>query len=220
MMSEMDAISTAAAEQDAAPLTPELKCLGGQTAPADLGPSLARILLLPTAAAQHFAELLSAHLSDDATDDQVQVTVRRFCRNHDADPEHAYGAVQACRILLRGAARWNVLADEFVQDVAALLPAELRQPVVELIGPYYNDSFPKLRELAAVRSLIEHSQVVRGVSWRVDVLKHSEHAVEMNVPVVTLTFACQHAGEDQQISMQLLPAELTALRDTCNNILR
>ena len=87
------------------------------------------------------------------------------------------------------------------------------------MGAYYNSAFSQLRELAAVRSLVEHSQVVRGISWRVDVLKHSEHAMNMDVPVATLTLKCQHANEEKTLSVQLLPTELASLRDTCNKIL-
>jgi hypothetical protein len=83
----------------------------------------------------------------------------------------------------------------------------------------YTQSFEPLRQQAVLRSLVEHSEVVRGIKWRVDVLKHSEHALEMNVPVATLSFACQHGDESKTVSLQLLPAELRTLRDTCNNIL-
>jgi hypothetical protein len=196
-----------------------LLTLGGQPAPSGMGASLAKVLLLQAAASADFDAILLGNIDPETTDDTVQLAARRFCREHEAELEDVYAAVQACRILLCGAARWNVHEAELKQDLATLIPDALLEPLLERLIPLYTQSFEPLRQQAVLRSLVEHSEVVRGIKWRVDVLKHSEHALEMNVPVATLSFACQHGDESKTVSLQLLPAELRTLRDTCNNIL-
>lgn len=199
--------------------TPALRCLGGQAAPEGMGASLAKVLLLEGPTRNAFDSLLFSLLDPETPDDKVQVAARRFCHEHENEPEAIYAAIQACRILLCGAARWNIQSAELQQDMAALIPEALLAPVWAQMMPLYDKAFAQLRNQAVLRSLVEHSQVVRGIKWRVDILQHSEHAVEMSTPVATLSFDCQHGDQPTTLSLQLLPAELRQLRDTCNNIL-
>lgn len=196
-------------EKPAANIT--LHCLMGQAAPPELGDNLATLLSLPEAVQKTFAEVLEPNLAP-VIDDRAETRVKRYCRRYEIDPAVLSPSVKACRFLFTNAVKACIDRDAFIADVSALLPGVEGPRALDLLLPLFDVAFPKLMQAAMFQSVAEHGKVVRAVHWRMDMIKASDHAFKLDVPVATITLSFQEGPNAGQASYQLLPDQAAELR--------
>lgn len=193
-----------------------LKCLMGRVAPADLGPNLSTLLVLPTAVQQTYAEVLEPNLAP-VVDDRVETRVKRYCRTHGIEPRVLAPSVKACRFLFTSAVKAGIDREGFVADVNAVLPPADAASVLTLLLPLFDAALPKLVGAAAFQSVAEHGKIVRAVRWRMDVIKASDHGAHLDVPVATITLQYQEGPNAAQATYQFLPEQAAELRRALDN---
>ncbi len=193
------------------PMVIALRCLMGMAAPADLGAHLASVLDLPDAVQGTFAEVLDAYLVP-VLDDRVQTFVKRYCRRYELEPAVLIPSAMAARYLFTNAAKAGVDGTAFMTDVRALVPEPRASLVLERLLPLFEMALPKLRQAAVMRSVAEHGRVVRAVRWRMDVIRASDHAIALDVPVATITLQYQEGANASQASYQFLPEQAAELK--------
>lgn len=198
---------------------PILQCLMGGRAASDLAGDLAQLLDLPEQVRSAFWDLLRDCLAPQL-DDRAGNRVRRFAKEHEVNPEHLLGPVKACRFLLRSAARHNTTREAFAADVKTLSAKEDHESLSQLLMPIYDEGFPALRKEVVFLSIAEHGTLGRDIHWRLDTLQASDHGVALDVPLTSLTFACQDGQTPRNITIQLLPDMLSKLRDVCDEVLK
>jgi hypothetical protein len=194
-----------------------LQCLMGGAAPPDLGDNLASLLALPEAVQGSYAEVLEANLSP-IIDDRVETRMKRYCRRYGIEPELLAPSVKACRFLFTSTVKAGVDREAFVADVTTLLSEEQAAGVLERLLPLFDDAFPKMMQAAVFQSIAEHGKVVRAVRWRMDVIKASDHGLNLEVPVATITLQYQEGPNAAQASFQLLPEQAAELKRALSNI--
>lgn len=195
----------------------ELAILGGGAAPEGLAANLASLLALPAAVVDSFGEVLEPNLAP-VLDDRVETLVKRYCRRHEIEPAALAPSVKACRFLFTNAVTAGVTRAALAKDLDALLGDEGAALASRLLG-LFDEALPNLQRAAAYLSVAEHGKVVRGVRWRMDVIRASDHGKRLDVPVATLTLQFQEGANAGQATYQLLPDQVIALRRALDAIL-
>lgn len=183
----------------------------GKDAPIELGDNLATLLSLPEAVQKTYAEVLEPNLAP-ILDDRTETRVKRYCLRYEIEPAVLAPSVKACRFLFTSAVKACIDREAFIADVEALLPPAASPRVLELLLPLFDVAFPKLMQAAVFQSVAEHGKVVRAVHWRMDMIKASDHAMNLDVPVATITLQFQEGPTAGQASFQLLPDQAEELK--------
>ncbi len=195
-----------------------LRCLLGRAGPPELGSELAALLELPGAVQATWAEVMEANLTP-VLDDRAETAMKRYGRKHDVALGQLAAPAKACRFLFLQASRAGVDRDAFSADIGALVPAPAAARVRDLLLPIFDAAIPQLRQAAVFLSVADHGRVVRGVRWRVDVIKASTHGTNLGVPVATITLQYQEGPNAGHASYQILPEEAAELRRALDAIL-
>jgi hypothetical protein len=190
---------------------PALRCVLGGRGPARLARDLGTLLELPEAVLASYAEVLEPNLAD-AIDDRTETRVARFAQRHSIGVEALAPSIKACRFLFTSAVRAGISVEDFALDLVALLSPEGGARAARCLCPLFETFVPELRRAAVFRSVAEHGKLVRAVRWRMDVIKGSDHALRLEVPVATLTLQYQEGANLGQVSVQLLPEQAAELR--------
>lgn len=192
-----------------------LHSLRGAEPPAGVAADFGAITGLPESVKAAFWEVLEPNL-EEVVDDRAEARVVRFCRDREVTPAQLAPAVRACRFLLREAARVPIDAARFAEDLATL---EVAEPDRELVLALYQRALPRLRQHLVHRALSAHGKVVTNLDWRVDVVRSSQDGTGMSTPVALFTFRYREGEQAAQITLQLAPDVIEALRKACGQIL-
>ncbi len=191
--------------------------MGGR-ATVELGPDLAVLASLSEAVRGGFWDLLAPNLAA-AIDDRTVTRVKRFASEHGVEAERLVPPLRACHFLLRSAARNDTGRDAFLSDVRALTPTETHDALCALLGAMFDSGVGALRQELLMRSLADHSNLVRELHWRVDVVRASDHGVALDVPLTSLSFKYQDGPNTHRITLHLTLEQVHALRNICAEIL-
>ena len=186
-------------------------------APPELAENLATLLSLPAAVQETYAEVLAVSLAA-TIDDRGETRMKRYCRGHEIEPEALAPSVKACRFLFTSAVKAGAEREDFIADVNALLAEADASAVLERLLPLFDEAFPRMMQAAVFQSIAEHGKVVRAVRWRMDKIKASDHGVNLDVPIATLTVQYQEGPNAGQASYQLLPEQAAELKRALSNI--
>lgn len=198
------------------PQAPLLHCLDGAPAPAELAPSLMKMMELEENVRASFHELLGAVLGQ-APDEQVDESITRLCRQNQLEVDVAGTAIKASRFLLRQAAAFDVSSTQMVEDLTSIGCAP---ELVATLAKIYEMSANDLRLEIAQSTIVAHGNVLTGVEWRVDTLGASNRGRGINIPIAMLTLHFRNGEETNRITLQALPDAVNTLREVCENLLR
>jgi hypothetical protein len=191
-----------------------LHCWGGEQPPSEVALGVKDIALLNDGARRHFWEALGPSLQHPLPDDLDQ-RIAAFQREHDVAEGPLVRAIQACRALLRKAARRSLSPEVFAEDLRALGGEELEA----LLMPGWERAMTALRQEVLYGSLIDHGKLLVGVDWRVDQMMVSHRGDKLQSPVAQVTFRYMEGKEEHRLTVQALPDTLGALQDMCKRIL-
>ncbi|MBW2524030.1 MAG: hypothetical protein JRI23_07640 [Deltaproteobacteria bacterium] len=194
---------------------PLLHCLDGKPAPADLGPSLGKLLALPDGLSSKLDEILRPCL-EAMPEDQLDARIARLCRRQDLQPDQIGPGLKAAVFLFRRAAVFDVAAEDMEQDIRAVGGG---QQLVELLRPLYEQVFPELRREIALATIAAHGKVLTNVEWRMDTLGSSSRGRKINIPVALVTLHYQDGAKADHITLQLMPDAVAGLRQVCDHLL-
>jgi len=198
---------------------PTLQCLMGGRAASDLAADVGQVLDLPEKVQGEFWDLLRDCLAPQL-DDRTGNRLKRFAKECEIDPQRLLAPVKACRFLLRSAARHNTGPEAFAADIKTLSTKDNHDALHKLLMHIYREGFANLRKEVVFLSIAEHGTLGRDIHWRLDTLQSSDHGVALDVPLTSLTFACQDGQSTRNITIQLLPDMLGKLRDICDEVLK
>jgi len=189
---------------------PNLGCLHGAPAPARVVEGWRHLTGLPEAARNDLWQILGAAiLQPEATD--LRSAIEAVAREHQVPAPATLAALEACDVLLAGAAAANLEPDALAQDLASLAGGATGPPAAELVQRY-REVRPLLRERLLEATLADHGKVLTGLDWRVDEVTASDRGVVGRTSVVYLTLRYREGTEEGRLSLQLTPAALRHLR--------
>jgi hypothetical protein len=197
-------------------MTPELRCLGGKTAKAQLASDLQRLSLLPNEALERIYEVLGPLLGGEMSKARINSIAGPFCEIHRVDISDLMYAVAAGRTLLRGAAVEDLNVEKFVEDLELL---KLDVPAARALVAGYPQAQVMLRGELMMASLMDHGAVLKNISWRIDQMRGSNRGKNLDAPVATMTFNYQDGDEGKRMTLQVLPPVLKQLRDILDELL-
>ena len=113
----------------------------------------------------------------------------------------------------------GVQLESFAQDIEGLVGTEKSAPIVALLMPLLQEAYPQLIQQAAMRTIAEHGKVVRDVHWRMDIIKGSNHVMNLDMPVATITLQFQDGPTTGQASYQMMPDQAAKLKEALTAII-
>lgn len=194
----------------------KLQCLRGGNAPPEIAADIKKVLGLPARAKQRFWQALGPSLGDPVGP-ELETLLDDFCRAHAVPDADLAPAIKACRFLLREAARVDLSADAFAQDLAAL--ADDNQELRGILLAGYEAAKTLLRTELLQNTLSDHGKLLTRVDWRVDTINASNRGIRVRAPVAILTLNYTEGGQHERISLQVTPDLLQQLRAICDQIL-
>jgi len=193
-----------------------LRCLDGGEAPPEIGADLGRLLTLPVEALTRFWQVLAPSLAERLAPETAQL-LDAFCAAYRVDGDPLARAVKACRFVIREAARRDLSAAAFGEDVDRLCPGA---PVIrELLLAGYEPARAQLRHDIVRAALADHGNLLLGVKWRVDAVQASEQGNRLGTPVAMLTLHYRDGAEMKRLTVQALPDMIGELKGICEAIL-
>jgi hypothetical protein len=202
---------------------PRLACLEGAPAPLQLAADLLRLGELSDDARARLGEVLGQVLPDPV-DAGAEDQLRAFAERFDVDPMQLGQALRAARFLVRAAARIDLAATAFVDDLRLLARAvgaerDAEDLLVATLSPQFEPAKALVLREAASKSIAGHGKVLVGVDWRVDRVIGSSQARALSTAVAWVTLRFEEHGEKEAVSFQATPAMLEALRQACASAL-
>jgi hypothetical protein len=197
------------------PASPSLRCMRGAALPASIADDLALVKTLPELARRQLYRALGPCLPEPVPSG-VQELLDKFCAELGVPRPELARALKGCRFLLRQAAKINLNAGEFAEDLIALGDTgELAESLLER----YDAAMQALRLELTVGVLADHGKVVQRVSWRVDRIDVSDRGDGVGIPVVVLTLAYVEGGKNDRVTLQLGSDAMRELRAMCDRLL-
>ena len=172
---------------------------------------------MPDAKRPALWELLSVALPEELPTG-FDSLLERFAAEHDLPPPRLVRVLRVCRMLLREAARRNVPATAFGDDLTALgVPTS--GDVGAFLMSHYADAMGMLRHEVRYGALTDHGKLLTRVDWRVDVVKHAHRGVEIEEPVALVTLHFLEGDRRERVTFQALPDLLAELQGMCRQVL-
>ncbi|HEY4121240.1 MAG TPA: hypothetical protein VGM56_25420 [Byssovorax sp.] len=199
-----------------APSPPPLRCLGGGATPADLADDLRCVRRLPPEAARSLWQVLGPSLADKLPP-EVERLLDVFCAAYRLGDDDLARVLKACRFVLREAARVDLPAAAFGEDLDRICPDE---PLVkELLLAGYASAKEQIRRDVLRGALADHGNLLVGVKWRLDDLQATEHATNLRARVALLTLSYRDGAETRRLTLQVLPDMMGELKGICEQVL-
>ncbi|MEM1030873.1 MAG: COMM domain-containing protein [Myxococcota bacterium] len=195
---------------------PTLKSLGGKTVKRAMVLDLQRLNLLPAEALPHLYRALGPLLGHELSRERFDKVVGPYAEQFRIPMSDLVSGFAAARMLLRGAAAEELVLPDFVDDLEV---CGIDVPVAKVLAEGYGQALVMIRGELTMAALMDHGAVLKHVDWRLDQLRASSRAKNLNAPVVTLTLHYRDAGEDRRLSLQAIPPVLKALRATLDELL-
>ena len=193
-----------------------LRTFGGRPAPDGIAADLRTIMLLRSEVREKYFDLLAPNLAAELGQDEAAYTMK-WLQNHNVDPYASAPSVKACRTLFREAARNDVSADVFADDVASLVAEE--PELVTTLCAWFDKAQPLLRKEIVVHTIARHGNLAKAIDWRVDKITTSKRGKNINTAVAVLSFQYREGSSDKTVTLQFLPELLKELQDACAEIL-
>ncbi|MET0390757.1 MAG: hypothetical protein ABW321_32590 [Polyangiales bacterium] len=166
---------------------------------------------LPRGALQNLWPLLWMGLRDSPTE-QTDEALQVFCQRFATHPAGVLAAIRTCDFLLRQAAALGVGRDAFAADVRRLLGPGEDRSALELLLNQFDEATHYLRRALLEATLADHGQVLTAFDWRVDRVKLSSRGLLAEAEVLLLNLRYRKQDKDEQLSLQLTPDAVAALR--------
>ncbi len=199
------------------PAPTALFSLGGQPAPPDARFDVAELALLPLSARENLWPLLERALAE-VPDTNLDQLVEQFAAAHEAPPARVARVLRICRLLLREAARRGVSQAQFELDLT-VLDADGTRAAHEVLIPPYDEVQVALRRELMYAALTDHGELLTRVDWRVDVMKQSQRGIDLESPVVWVTFHYARGHHTDRVTLQVLPDMIQELQRMCAEVL-
>lgn len=196
-------------------VTPKLHCLGGQEPPPGMGEDLAKILSLSAEARSRYWHVLGPSLNDPVTREAAEL-LEAYRRSFQLDEDALAHAIKACRFLIREAARLDVSAEQFGEDIRSLHPSK---EIPELLLAGFERAKLQVRMEILRGAIADHGNLLVGVDWRIDTMEAADRGVRLKLPVALMTFRYREGSELRRITLQLMPDMLGELRAICDRVL-
>lgn len=202
---------------DAAPTVTKLHALGGGEPPPDLADDLRRLLRMPAEAVRKFWQALGPCLAEQLSD-ETEKLLDVFCAAYRLSDDDLARAIKGCRFLIQGAARLDLPAERFAEDLDRLCPGEAL--IRELLLAGYERAKAQIRTEIVKAALADHGKLLIGAKWRVDVVDASERGARIRQPVLMLTLHYCEGSETGRVTFQVLPDMIAELKGICEKVLR
>jgi hypothetical protein len=194
----------------------KIHALGGREAPPDLAHDLCRLLRMPAEAVSKFWQALGPCLAEQLSP-ETEKLLDLFCAAYRLSDEDLARAIKACRFLIQAAARLDVPAERFADDLDRLCPDA---PLVkELLLAGYEAATSHIRQEIVRSALMDHGKLLVGAQWRVDVIDASDRGARMRQPVLMLTLQYREGAEMGRITLQVLPDMIAEIKGICEQVL-
>ena len=200
-----------------APEAPPLASLGGRRPAPEVIEDLRRLLELPPRARAAFWSVLGPALPDPIPD-PVEGVIARFIEEHQVDPGAVTRALGGARALVRQAAALDAPPAAWASDLRLLGGGDTE--LERALAAGFERGKAMVRAELARTTLAEHGRLLEAVRFRLDRLTASDHAVGLEVPVVTLTLRYREGDKSDQISLQVTPELMAELRSVADRVLR
>lgn len=198
----------------AAPIA--LHSLGGGGAPPDLGDDLRRLLLLPAEALLDYWKVLGPCLAEKISAETERL-LDVFCSAYRIPDDDLALTIKACRFLIQSAAKRNVPAERFGDDLDRLCPDA--PGLKELLLAGYGAAVSQIRQGILKAAISDHGKLLIGAQWRVDTIEASEQGAALGMPVAMLTLHYREGNEVKRITLQALPDMMGELKGICEQVL-
>jgi hypothetical protein len=193
-----------------------LHCLGGGTAPPDLGADLLRLLRFPSEALEKLWQVLVPCLAETLSKETEQL-LDMFCAAYKVDDDDLALAVKACRFVIRGAARFDLPEGALAADLDQLCPADPRVKEIVLAG--FAPAKAQIRKEILAAAVADHGKLLVGASLRLDTIQASERGVRLQLPVAVLTLHYREGAVAGRMTVQVLPDMMAELRKSFEQVL-
>jgi hypothetical protein len=171
-----------------------------------------RLLMgLPKGAQQNLWQLLWLAIRTP-DDPEARDALQAFSQRFEANAANLLGAVRTCDFLLRQAASLGVSAEAFRGDLVRLAHADPDGGTVEMLMSGFDEANAFLRSALLEATLADHGNVLTGFDWRVDQVRLSNHGRLSATDVVFLNLKYRAQKDERQLSLQLTPHAIAALR--------
>lgn len=195
---------------------PPLHALGGKPGLKALGQDLQRLNLLPIEALMELYQVLGPMLSGELSSERFRKVSGAYCEKHRVSLSDLVPGVAAARTLLRGAAAEELELEKFVEDLEVL---GIEVPVAKALAGGYGRAIIRIRGELMMTALMDHGKVLKHTDWRIDQIRGSNRAKNLNAPVATLSFSYREGQKDKRITLQAIPPVLKQLRDVLDELL-
>ncbi len=198
----------------AAPIT--LHSLGGGSGPPDLAGDLCRLLRLPPEGLGKLWQVLSPCLAEKIGP-ETEKLLDVYCSAYGISGDDLGRAIRAARFLIQAAAKLDVPAERFAEDLAALCPDARAVHEVLLAG--YEPAKKQLRQAAAMAAIVGHGKLLTDVEWRLDLIQTSERGGAIRAPITMVTLHYVDGQEKGRVTLQALPDMIEKLGEMCQAVL-
>lgn len=151
-------------------------------------------------------------------DQRVEAQLDAFALRHHLDGGDLALALKALRFLLHEAARRDVSWEAFEADLGALL-GEQAAPLATVLAPRYREALDLVRFDSLRASLLDHGYIYVGSEWRLDSVLASTRVMDLGAHVALLTLKYRSSTGSEQVTMQILPADLLQLRGVLDEMI-
>ncbi|MFO0550574.1 MAG: hypothetical protein U0271_19420 [Polyangiaceae bacterium] len=190
--------------------SPILATLGNSAAPPEVTRDLHRPLRWSPEALADLWTVLGPSLRGKL-DHRVEAQLDAFSERHHVEGPDLAMALKALRFLLHEAARRDVSWEAFDADLGAVL-GDGAAPLAKVLAPRYREALDLVRFDSLRASLLDHGYIYVGSEWRLDAVLASTRVKDLGAHVAMLTMKYRSSTGAEQVTMQVLPADLLQLR--------
>lgn len=151
-------------------------------------------------------------------DQRVEAELDAFCSRHRLHGTDLALALKALRFLIHEAASRDVSWEAFDADLAALMGKESAALAV-VLAPRYGEALQLVRFDSLRAALLDHGSMYVGAEWRLDSVLASTRVRDLGTHVAMLTMKVRSATGPDQITMQILTADLLQLRGVIDEMI-
>lgn len=203
---------------DQASSTPVLACLGHEPVPAEVMRDLAWHLRWAPTAVDELWSVLAPSLQTKL-DQRLEAELGLFASKHRVDAFELALFLKAMRFLLLEAAGRRTTWEDFAADIVAVV-GDGALPLTTVLGANYAKATEAVRFEIMRGALLDHGQIYVGGEWRLDAVLASTRARSLGTRVALLTLKYRSQSGSDQLTLQVLPADLLHLRTLIDELLR
>ena len=197
--------------------SPALACLGNLPAPDEVRRDLEWHLRWPPTAVDELWTVLAPALQS-RLDPRLESELAAFGTKHGVDGVELALFLKAMRFLLLEASGRRTSWEDFAADLVALL-GDRALPLSTTLGGSYAKVTEAVRFDIMRAALLDHGHIYVGGEWRLDAVLASTRARSLGARVALLTLKYRSQAGADQLTLQVLPADLLHLRAMIDDLL-